>query len=373
MSHGKERAEKICLNCKAELHGRYCHVCGQENIEPKETVWSLVMHYFSDITHFEGKFVTTLRYLLFKPGFLTKEYEQGRRAGYMNPIRMYVFTSAFFFIIFFSIFKIDEQKTDANYRKLEESFAGTNADFNIDFVKGDITVEGVKVGNINDPEHINKKLVDSLIKHKAPEKIDSTKEKDGNKRGFSLINTGKRKYKSFEEYDSVQNSLPPDKRDGWIVRNIQRKSIEIDQKYGKNKAAAFIRLGEVFLHKMPAIFFVTLPVFALILQLLYIRRRQFYYVNHLMFTIHYYIFSFITMLFYFGIDKLESIIHWGILGWLKLILSLTIFFYLYKAMRNYYEQRRAKTIFKFIIFNFFFLVMVVLIFAGFLIFSVFNI
>ena len=100
MSHGKERKEKNCLNCNARVFGRYCHVCGQENIEPKESAWELVVHFFNDITHFEGKFGKAIRYVLFRPGFLPAEYARGRRMSYMNPVRMYVFTSAFFFIIF---------------------------------------------------------------------------------------------------------------------------------------------------------------------------------------------------------------------------------------------------------------------------------
>ena len=103
VSHLKERTEKICLNCKAELIGRYCHVCGQENLEPKETVWHLVQHFFNDITHFDGKFFSTVKYLLRKPGFLSREYMAGRRASYLNPVRMYVFTSAIFFLILFSL------------------------------------------------------------------------------------------------------------------------------------------------------------------------------------------------------------------------------------------------------------------------------
>src|SRR5690349_22469253 len=85
--------------------GRYCHVCGQENVEPKESFLHLVTHFFNDITHFDGKFFTTLKDLLFKPGFLSKEYMIGRRASYLNPIRMYVFTSAIFFLLFFSFFE----------------------------------------------------------------------------------------------------------------------------------------------------------------------------------------------------------------------------------------------------------------------------
>ncbi len=76
MSHSKERHEKICLNCNAELTGRYCHVCEQENIEPKETVWGLVSHFFYDITHFDGKFFSTARYLITKPGFFTQRIHQ---------------------------------------------------------------------------------------------------------------------------------------------------------------------------------------------------------------------------------------------------------------------------------------------------------
>ena len=101
MSHRPERKEKDCLNCGTTVQGRYCHVCGQENVEPKETFFGMVTHFFNDITHFDGKFFTTLKDLLFKPGFLSAEYMKGRRMSYLNPVRMYVFTSAIFFLIFF--------------------------------------------------------------------------------------------------------------------------------------------------------------------------------------------------------------------------------------------------------------------------------
>ena len=114
MSHTPERAEKTCLNCGTTVVGRFCHVCGQENVEPKESFWHLVTHFFNDITHFDGKFFITLKDLAFKPGFLSKEYMIGRRASYLNPIRMYVFTSAIFFLVFFSFFQDkDSIKIDA--------------------------------------------------------------------------------------------------------------------------------------------------------------------------------------------------------------------------------------------------------------------
>ena len=111
MPHNKERKEKICLNCNAAIYGRYCHVCGQENIEPKEKFWHIANHFIEDVTHFDGKFFSTLKYLLFRPGFLSKEYLRGRRVSYLHPIRMYVFTSAVFFsFIFLFISNINLKK-----------------------------------------------------------------------------------------------------------------------------------------------------------------------------------------------------------------------------------------------------------------------
>src|SRR5215813_13287861 len=108
VSHLKQRKEKNCLNCQTEVIGHYCHNCGQENLEPKETVWHLIQHFFNDITHFDGKFFETVKLLMWKPGFLSKEYMSGRRMSYLNPIRMYVFTSAIFFIFLFSLKKPED-------------------------------------------------------------------------------------------------------------------------------------------------------------------------------------------------------------------------------------------------------------------------
>ena len=123
MSHLKERKEKICLNCNAAIYGRYCHVCGQENLEPQESFWHLVTHFLFDLIHFDGKFFITLKYLLFKPGFLAEEHSKGRRASYLHPIRFYIFTSAFFFLIMFSFYG-QEHETKKEFfenklRKLE--------------------------------------------------------------------------------------------------------------------------------------------------------------------------------------------------------------------------------------------------------------
>ncbi|MFY7839571.1 MAG: DUF3667 domain-containing protein [Lacibacter sp.] len=372
MSHGHERKEKNCLNCNARVFGRYCHVCGQENIEPKESAFGLITHFFNDITHFEGKFLTSLRYILFRPGFLAKEYERGRRASYMNPVRMYVFTSAFFFIVFFSLFKVPDEEVAMGYNKLEERLKNSNADFNVNFVTGNITVDKVVVGNINQMDQLNNHLIDSIA-HAGAVKNDTTAVADStNRSDFTVVNFGKH-YQTVKEYDSVQQALPAEKRDSWLMTKFNRKAIYVNNKYGKSPGLAYARIFDVFLHKLPTILFISLPLFALILSLLYIRRRQYNYVNHAIFSIYYYIFCFLTLLIYFGTDKLSELSHWRIFSWLGFILFISFYVYLYKAMRHYYLQGRAKTILKFLFLNFVFLFVVIFLFAGFFIFSALNI
>src|SRR6186997_2178628 len=88
----------------------------------------MVTHFFYDITHFDSNFFTTVEDLLFKPGFLSKEYMIGRRARYLHPVKMYVFTSAIFFLLFFSFFSslafkstMDDPLTKKQRKELIES------------------------------------------------------------------------------------------------------------------------------------------------------------------------------------------------------------------------------------------------------------
>ena len=119
-------------------------------------------------------------------------------------------------------------------------------------------------------------------------------------------------------------------------------------------------------------FFILLPLFAFILKLLYIRRKNYYYVDHIIFSIHFYIFAFIIMLLLFGLGKLNNELNWTFIDAVEVILGFGIFFYLYKAMRKFYGQRRGKTISKFLILCFLLLVTIMLLFTVFIFFSLFK-
>lgn len=308
VSHFRQRNENNCLNCGTIVHGMYCHNCGQENTEPKQTFWHLVTHFVYDVTHFDGKFFSTAKYLLTKPGFLSLEYIRGKRASYLNPIRMYVFVSAFFFLWFFSVVK-------------PHSTEGVR------FSTGKASKQKVKVFKTDEQAAADTAVLDSLRR--------------------SLITIGDRDYKSEHDYDSIQRKLPDEERDGWIKRRIAKRVLHLNEQY-KNSSEDFIqRLMEHFVHSFPQILFISLPLIALLLKLLYVRRRKtFFYVDHVIFLIHVYCAMFILMFLMMAVSQLGDI---GWLWWMKwLLLPLAMYgvWYLYKSMRNFYAQRRIKTILK---------------------------
>jgi len=351
MSRLKERTEKNCLNCHTEVQGRFCHVCGQENIEPKESVWHLVSHFFQDITHFDGKFFSTVKYLITRPGFLSAEYSNGRRASYVNPIRMYIFTSAFFFLIFFTFFKTDkvdvESGTTINKKTLTQIAKMDSVSF-ADFTRA-INLENGKDGKPMTRAEFQV-YVDTMLRSAST----------------NLINV---EYKTRQEYDSA---LKAGKDHNWLQRTFVYKMIDINNKYKGRKLDAFRDFKELLLHSLPQLLFLSLPLLALILKLVYVRRRDFYYVSHGIFSLHLYIFVFIFLLLIFSLNSLNDMLGWWPISVLIFLLYLGLFVYEYKAMRNFYRQRRAKTILKFLLVNMLFLVVLALLFTVFVFFSFFK-
>ena len=91
-----------CHNCGAAVSYHYCAVCGQETKlhvpSAAEFIHEFVGHYIA----LEGRLWKTLAALLFRPGFLTREYIEGRRVRYVEPLRVYLTFS----ILFFALLKV---------------------------------------------------------------------------------------------------------------------------------------------------------------------------------------------------------------------------------------------------------------------------
>lgn len=99
MSHKKYRAETNCLNCGAEVTHKFCPECGQENIELRDSFVHIVGHFISDYLHYDSKFFHGVLPLFTKPGYLTRQYLEGKRVSNIHPLRLFFFCTIFMVLI----------------------------------------------------------------------------------------------------------------------------------------------------------------------------------------------------------------------------------------------------------------------------------
>jgi len=324
VSRSRLRQNDICLNCGTTVPERYCSRCGQENIEPKESLWHLITHFFSDITHYDSKFFSTIKTLLLRPGFLTREYITGRRAKYLNPIRAYVFISAVFFLILFAQRKhesLAENKTDDAVIHVKQHLADSLQQA---ILPAQTTHDSIKNTALRE---IASSLTVGITPPPKEQAISFALNGEGVR--FTLTDT---RYKNLQEYDSIQSTMSDSLKDKGFMRLVVRKNIRLNNQYGNRRA---IVLEENFKHSVPKLVFLLLPLFACYVMLFY-NRKKYLYTEHAIFAIHYHSFLFLFFL-------LMMLLNWIFsAGWFELIILiaslLIMFFYLVTALKNTYLE-----------------------------------
>ncbi|WP_316784066.1 DUF3667 domain-containing protein [Pedobacter frigiditerrae] len=346
MSSVKLRKEKDCLNCGHIVEEHFCPKCGQENIVTKEDAFHMVTHAIADYFHFEHKFFGTIGPLLLKPGRLTKEYVAGKRMSSIHPIRLYIFISIVFFLVVLGGKKFGENSEANEDRKSTADTTKTVPKPQDTLAKKKLTAEEISeikeslryVPNANG-------LRDSIIKKTIEEATSGKKENEGasirfggkKKKGFS--NKWATKDTSVVQYERNQASLAKDKRDGFIKHYFIKRTIELE-KY-ENPEEKFL---EDFLHNIPKMMFLLLPMFALILKLVYISKKRYYY-EHLIYSFHLHSAIFLSILATMLLQWLFSFIY-EIDAWLGILCGIYIIWYIYRSLRTFYGSTRWITVLK---------------------------
>jgi hypothetical protein len=337
VSHQPERKEKNCLNCGTLVQGRYCQACGQENIVPRQNFWSLCWHFVADIFHFDGKFFDTLKYLFFRPGKVPKEYVDGKRMRYLDPIRMYLFTSTIFFLIFFMM--KDPRgviiNTGDRYVPRNERFMLSSRLY----------------------EQLQRTPGDTLLRHHLALLMDTSKvivmktpPAQPAPTDF-IVEHNNGRYLLGVEAATEGPGFARDGSKSWVEARLEKRWQEYKKRNEDDPNRMLGDLSEVFMHRLPYLLFLSLPFFALILKLAYVRRKNFYYSDHAVFTLYHYIFSFILLLLLMGLSELKDWSGWRLFNWMVTGLSIAWPVSLYIGMKRFYGQGWLKTLWKFLLVN----------------------
>jgi hypothetical protein len=86
-----------CKNCYAEFDSRFCPSCGQKADTHRLTVGHVIHEGLHSVTHADKGFLLLVKKMLAKPGIVAREYVEGRRKIFFNPLTFLVIASALFY------------------------------------------------------------------------------------------------------------------------------------------------------------------------------------------------------------------------------------------------------------------------------------
>lgn len=332
--HAHEMVPKRCPNCDTWMseEGEYCPGCGQRFTTGKVTVKELLRDAFEAIFNFESRAYKTF-FHLFIPGRLTNEYFKGRHRRYVTPLRLFLLTAILHFAV---LAYIANEVGGDTMRRLEmtQSQQAFHSQFNQEV---DSLTRSLESNQFEGNSTVAAAFDSLLVELNYGENDSMT---------LGTIDLGTMSDQKYRVATIDIYTLSPeaflDKYEvqGLFKRIFIRQELRLMTEVGS--------LVGYFLSKFTWMALLMMPALALILKLLYMRRKRFY-VEHLIFSFHYHAFAFLL------ISILALLDLWlNTNGLLTGIGFLLVLIYLYIAMIKVYRQGWFKTFVKFNILNMFY-------------------
>lgn len=359
-----------CLNCGQPLTGNenFCSYCGQKNTTNKLTFGNFINSLFAGFLSYDSRFWKTFIPLLTKPGIISKQYIEGKRARFVNPFQLYLNVSIIFFLIIGISSKFDTEPINNkitlqtpidslhqnNNKQLDSALTNLNKELvkaeEIDLSKTNIITDFNKALNIENDSIVNKKEYEYFIKKDTSKKISVV----------NRIQDFHHYYTNFPKYSAsiAIDSLGYEKT--FWNKTYYQLTVNCNKNFEKYKEEGLKEFFKTLTSYVSISLFIFLPIFTLFLSLVYFRRK-YTYIEHLIFVFHVQTVFFLLLAIFYIISLITKT------DGFSFIFIVLFTFYLYKALRNFYKQSRLKTILKFIILHSFYMLLASI---GFIIISV---
>lgn len=268
-----------CPNCNAPITGQYCADCGQRVTEVRMSVRRILMDVLEDQFSLNSGLVRTLKALFFKPGLLTTEYFSLRIARYVPPFRLYLISSLMFFLLLSFFASGDRLNIEENAGTIGDSInaaaAGENAGAAQATARADTTRSAQR-----------RTAGDTTFRLRLG---TSKPGSDGLNIGVTT-NPGESNWAENTEVNLGNERLN---------RAIKARLIALGELPPQD---AFRQLIRGAIESTPKVMFLILPIYALLLKLLYARRKRLY-VEHFIFALHVHAFAFLIFFVALALQK----------------------------------------------------------------------
>lgn len=331
-----------CLNCghPLDLSDKYCPNCSQANSTKKLTLLDFFEEFLANFISYDSKLLQTLGALLLRPGKITKEYIAGRRLSYTNPFRFLLSLAIIYFLFIsynsnletFNRFGADRKESIFNFQK---QISKLEFDTEEEKKLALAAIDSLQRQRLTNTVLTNR---DSVILNNPLQQLNKLNDNSLAGRFFDKIqifNTLIKKDTLYSFTESVSRYNVPSTTENEMAYNLSNSLVEIEKRPG-----TFLNS---LISKSPFATFFFLPFFTFFIWMVYIRKK-YTYTDHLIFSFHNQSLLFILLIVSYLVNAVFNVNSEGIF--------LFIFaFYLYKAMRNFYQQGRFKTIVKYLFLN----------------------
>ena len=150
-----------CKNCNSEMiaSDNFCRDCGAKVVKERITLKSLFSNLL-DALGWDSKFFITLRFLLYKPHTVLREYIDGTRKKYTNPFTFFAIITAFSIFVYSQFPKeIIQLSSDISAHRVEEMDDISTSSVNVqDAQKG-------RYLGYNSPDELTKGMMEFEMKY----------------------------------------------------------------------------------------------------------------------------------------------------------------------------------------------------------------
>jgi len=372
-----------CENCHLPLNGPFCANCGQEADSKLKYFWVVIMHLLDDIFSFDSRASRTLFPLLTRPAFLTNEYFAGRRVHYVPPLRLYLFISIIFFLTLKFFIATDNNKTitvsdkqalitqvKSHIKGLQteklavekKQEASNDVSDNISTLDADIAKFNVYLDDLNSDYSLgNNKQIIKLTRELLELEFDQIKEElpaDEQARFDSLIASrlkakdGTQNNEGIKIANNDDGTLSFDFLSDEKNKKVNAFAKELTEKAEKAFNTDTGPLIEQVIGKLPQLMFILLPLFAVLLKVMFIFSKRLY-MEHLTVALHSHSFIFIAILLSEVLDVIDAYLEptysslANFTGFVAGVILLWIPVYLFLMQRKVYRQGYFFTLVKF--------------------------
>jgi ribosomal protein L32 len=368
-----------CENCGTELRGHYCSNCGQAAIDYRRSFRHVIIDVLDSFLNWDSKFVRTIGLLLWRPGWLTNQFVDGRRVRFLHPLRLYLLVSIVFFLCAKLIPVNDSQTVKAEdlppeaRARYEEKMAKVKA-LRKDGGLFTFTTDEKEAGSPPppatpaEPKSPTDSKQPAIPEAPAPS-AEASNEADTPQPSVAAtaspagtdelideikheVTTGKKK-KAPDKKGDLHIKFGPEKEgpktpfEAWMQQRIKDRIGE-----DGTKAKLFV---ETLRSNLSTMMLFCVPVFAFILKILYIRQKRFY-IEHLVYALNIHAFFYISAI-------LVVLISIGLNMWIPgalqvlatIFLGLLVVVQIFVSIRRVYRQSWFMTAFKFCLGGFIYL------------------